>query len=271
MSPLWTASSPRVARRAQVAPEPVHDPTVFPLQSEVRQAGIEPPPLHRSASETIQRSSVRQRLDEAHQVGRLFRRPRWKPGFSGLVRATSHGISGSSHAGLPAALFLIGASMVQSVLSRKFGCCMYYWLVGKPRARSRINFLWKSTSQTFAGLLALTVYFMVVAASSGIIGRALVTGSQTQWDMGDVARARRIVRDFSAAVAHAFAYHMLSLTHIHSKTSQASCFCAAYAPALISNDGAELPRETRGGDAGGSGRGVAARGARIGDASAYTY
>ncbi|KAJ1632011.1 hypothetical protein T492DRAFT_838775 [Pavlovales sp. CCMP2436] len=69
-----------------------------------------------------------------------------------------------------------------------------FWLFGTPRSRSRVNFLWKSKRQTFAALLALNVYFMVVAASSGIVGRAFTTvsparGIWTTWLVRDAWQA----------------------------------------------------------------------------------
>ncbi|KAJ1632013.1 hypothetical protein T492DRAFT_38921 [Pavlovales sp. CCMP2436] len=262
MLPLWTAS-PGVARRAQVTPEPMHAPRVSPLQSEVRQTGTESPSLHRSTSEAIRRASVRQRLDEAHQAGRLFRRRVHMPTlalglsltlsgvplalgisffsefhslpsdvalalaasflvipgllclllsllpsdtrcvhFSGLAAMTVYitfTVLYASQASLEARLLGFG----ESCPSRYLGVipcwftrclisyrCVYsaicagagvrllrFWLLSEPSARSRINFLWKSTRQTFAGLLALNVCFMVVAASSGIVGRAFTTVS----------------------------------------------------------------------------------------------
>ncbi|KAJ1628880.1 hypothetical protein T492DRAFT_1015218 [Pavlovales sp. CCMP2436] len=262
MLPFWTAASPGVARRAQVTPEPVQAPTVSPRQSEVRQAGTDgPPPLSIGPPSNTRQASVRQRLNEAHQAGRLFKRrvrmPTLALGLSLMLSGVplALGLSftsdslptdvavtlAASFLVIPGLLFLLlslfptdtrsvyfsgltamivcftfallyalKASLEAMLLgfgescpSRYLGVvpcwftrflvasrCVYgaicagagvrlllFWLFGQPQARSRINFLWKSTRQTFAGLLALNVCFLVVAASSGILGRAFTTMS----------------------------------------------------------------------------------------------
>jgi len=153
--PIWTASSSSV-RRAQIAPEPVHALSASPRMSEVSQewtwsgrASTSNPPR---LSEALRRASVRQRLDEAHQAGRLFRRRVHLPIVAlGLLLMLS---------GVPLALGLSFISELTSLPPDIVSSIAACFLIVPGLILLLLSLLPADTrSVYFSGLVAMAAYF----------------------------------------------------------------------------------------------------------------